>query len=164
MVLLGLVRQMVYNRALAPVEVEGGMEWNVAAAGIPKKLVIGDKVDISLDEAVLTGKVWQVSPTNGSYLMNSARLGKVGNMIIYGHNRKPILGNLKQVKVGEEIKLFDVMGKEWPYRVVKTVVVNPKDTSWLQETDIPTLTVYTCTGLLDSQRLIVRAVPVGKNY
>ena len=93
LVLLGLVKQMAYNRALAPVEAEGGMGGNVAEEGIPKKLAIGDKVDISLDEAVLTGKVWQVSPTNGSYLMNSARLGEVGNMIIYGHNRKPILGN-----------------------------------------------------------------------
>ena len=160
LVLMGLVKQIAYNRALAPLAVKEGKEQVGMADLVPKRMMIGDKINISLDEAALIGNKWTVSPVNGTYLINSARLGEVGNMIIYGHNRKQILGNLRQLKGGDRIVLYDAAGKTWPYRVVKTLTINPAEAFWLQNTDTPMLTVYTCTGLLDSKRLIVRAVPV----
>lgn len=159
----GLVKQTNYQRSMAPLTAISVTQNEASNSGVPKKIIIGEAVNIPLDEAQLVGQKWTVSPVNGTYLLNSARLGQVGNMIIYGHNLKSIFGNLKMVETGDRVTLTDELGKDWTYRVVKTVVINPADSSWLQDTDIPMLTIYTCAGFMDSKRLIVRAVPVGKS-
>lgn len=159
LVLAGGLKQYLTVRSLTPGEAvnQGVMIASVAAK--PIEMQIADKVAVTIEGVKPAAGNWPVSPVGANYVLNSAQLGEAGNLIIYGHNRKQILGGLKQVAVGDRVRLTDQYGKEWVYRVVKTFAVSPGETKWLEPTDTPVLTIYTCTGWLDSQRLIVRAIP-----
>jgi sortase A len=81
--------------------------------------------------------------------------GENGNPVIFGHSTLPylfdpgdyktIFANLYKVKVGDEI-LAEVSGVSYKYKVFEIKVVNPNDTSVLeQKFDDSYLTLVTCT-------------------
>jgi len=104
-----------------------------------------------------TGK-WETTTKGVSYLVSSAMPGQVGNSIFYGHNYKNILGNLKNAKPGQiiEVKLANGVWRKFRIEYVQTVA--PNQTGILDQTDDKRLTLYTCTGFLDSKRLVVTAL------
>lgn len=126
----------------------------------PTKISTGKKVDVTITPGVLQDDVWSISDSTATFLTQSARPGEGGNVVIYGHNTRPILGNIRTVKVGEEIAVTTADGQQHRYRVTWTKEVRPSDVSSVQPTDTEVLTVYTCTGFLDSKRFIVRAEPI----
>lgn len=126
----------------------------------PTKIFIRWFVDTAITDAVYTGTKWTVSPDTASYLLQSARPGEKGNIILYGHNTREILGNIRALKGGETVLLTTEDGVGHTYRVESMAEVPPNQTELLKPTDFEVLTIYTCSGLLDSQRFIVRAVPV----
>lgn len=114
-------------------------------------------VNVKVGETSIVNGVWQILPDAAAHLSTSARIGDSGNMIIYGHNKNEILGPIRWIKVGEKIDLKDKDGNTYSYTVVKTDTVNPDNVSYLQPSNEETLTIYTCVGILDSQRFIVVA-------
>lgn len=108
----------------------------------------------------LTNGNWEVSPEKTSFLSQSARPGEGGNIILYGHNTRKILGNIRALKGGEIITLTTEDGKAHQYKVERMKESDPSDVSWLQPTDSEVLTLYTCSGIFDSKRFLVRAVPI----
>lgn len=125
----------------------------------PSHIFIRWFVDSDITDAVYTGSKWTVSADSASYLLQSARPGEGGNIIIYGHNTRPILGNIRALKGNETITLTTEDGTEHLYRVDSLTEVAPNQTQLLQPTDTEVLTIYTCSGIFDSQRFIVRALP-----
>lgn len=117
-------------------------------------------IDLSVEEAVIKDGVWQISPKNVSHLATSAVPGQGGNIVVYGHNKASILGRLRSIKEGEKIYLKNQTGEIFPYVVEKTVIVNPDDIQYVEKKNEEVLTLYTCTGLFDSQRLVVVAKPL----
>lgn len=126
----------------------------------PKTLVIPDiSVDLDVETSQAKGNVWQISETGVSYLASSATLEQTGNTVIYGHNKKNLLGKLPQLKKGAPIYLTDDSGKTYKFVVSEILTVKPEDVWILTETSEKILTLYTCTGFLDSKRLVIRALP-----
>jgi len=102
---------------------------------------------------------WETTTKGVSFLTSSANPGEIGNSIFYGHNYKNILGNLKKAKPGDNIAVNKSDGSIQNYRVEYVQVVSPDTVGILDSAGDRRLTLYTCTGFLDSKRLVVTAFP-----
>lgn len=93
---------------------------------------------------------------------------KGGNTVIVGHrftysDGPAIFYHLDKLKVGDQFAVF-WQGKKYLYQAQEVRVVEPHQTEIEQNTDEPTLTLYTCTPMWTSkQRLVVIAKPVEDN-
>ncbi len=127
----------------------------------PKRIIIVSAgVDLPVEEGKIVGGIWQISNTNATHLAGSQVLGQSGNIVIYGHNKRSIFGNLGSVNVGDIVETFAENGKEFDYKIKSISTVSPSDIDVVLPTNYPILTIYTCTGFLDSERLVVKAIPV----
>lgn len=134
-------------------------EQVVERKALPQHIFIPWNTDAEIAPAELKDGVWGVHDTKVSYLLQSARPGENGNIILYGHNKREILGNIRALKGGEPITLTSENGDIHRYKVEWVKETAPKNLEALQPTQTEVLTLYTCSGLLDSQRFIVRALP-----
>lgn len=125
---------------------------------LPSSLVI-DKLNINLP--IITSEIkngkWEVNNSGVSYLLSSPIPGNKGNSVMYGHNWSNLLGKLINIKIGDEIiiKYEDESVKK--FKVILIQEVNPSDTSILNNTNDSRITLYTCSGFLDSKRFVVVA-------
>lgn len=103
---------------------------------------------------------WPVHDSVANFLLTSASPTQNSNIVIYGHNTRDALWILKRLKTGEEIVLTSESGSKYTYKVDQIFVTNPEDVAVVMPTDQEILTLYTCTGLFDQKRLVVRAKPV----
>jgi LPXTG-site transpeptidase (sortase) family protein len=117
-------------------------------------------IDVDIEPQVYVDGEWTVSPNNASYLTASALPGEIGNIIIYGHNKRTIMGNIRALKGYEKITVTLADGTTKLYQVQSMKEVSPTRTELLKQTDHEVLTLYTCSGLMDSKRFVVRAIPV----
>lgn len=113
------------------------------------------RIDLPVFEAKAEDDVWEISDEGASYLLGSGVPGQKGNVIIYGHNKVKLFGPIRRLKIGDEIKVINKKGEEFVYKVKETKIVSPEEISVLAPTKEPTLTLYTCTGFLDSKRFVV---------
>jgi LPXTG-site transpeptidase (sortase) family protein len=104
--------------------------------------------------------IWEISEHGISHLKASGHPGQNTNMIYYGHNTIDRLGQLHLIKKNDIITITDQYGKKYKYKVYERVVVYPTEMEKLIEHTEESLTIYTCTGFADSQRLLVKAKKV----
>jgi len=109
---------------------------------------------------VIDDEVWQVSEKGASHLSISANPGEKGNIVIYGHNKNNLFGPIRWLEKGDSIKVINEEEKEFLYKVVGTVQVNPTELEYVLPKEKEILTLYTCDGFLDSRRYVVLAEPV----
>lgn len=127
----------------------------------PQRLIIPDlAVDLPIEPGDIIGETWSISPNTANHLQTSARPGGAGNIVIYGHDSRAVLGALKKARLGQDIVVHDATGTAHTYRIEKMSAVSPTDISLIQPTDKEILTVYTCTGLFNEQRLVIQAKPI----
>jgi sortase A len=127
---------------------------------LPVRLLIPSlDIDVPITAGTIIDGMWSISDTHASHLVSSAYPGDDGNMILYGHDKRSILGKLPRITVGDGIIVEDTEGNEHRYNVTEIHTVSPNDTDLIQPTDSTVLTVYTCTGFLNSKRFVVRALP-----
>lgn len=116
------------------------------------------KIDLPIVEAKVVAGYWEVAETTASHGVGSAYPAENGNVVIFAHARAGMFLPLRDIKVDE---LVYILGYEkwYRYRVVRTKLVDPKDVEVIAPTETETLTLFTCSGFMDSKRLIVTAVP-----
>lgn len=157
-----LVHKLFYYRSLSL----SRMQANIVVHELPKVLPLPTHIfipwntDTDIESLPYENNQWQVSDTKVTYLLGSARPGESGNIILYGHNKREILGNIRALKGGEKVTLTTGDGKVHTYVVSKVKEVDPTDVSLLAPTSTETLTMYTCSGFWDSRRFIVQAKPI----
>ncbi|OGG09242.1 hypothetical protein A2154_03455 [Candidatus Gottesmanbacteria bacterium RBG_16_43_7] len=113
--------------------------------------------------SIANGK-WYIADSSATYLDSSATPGSPGNIVIYGHNKPTVFGILAQLGVGDEITVIARSGSIYRYSVMSTSVVEPEDISVAFPTRREILTLYTCTGLFDTKRLVIVASPIKYQY
>lgn len=164
LVSLSLTHNFLRSRALrieaATVEEYVTSSTKVDDATLPKHIFIPWNTDSEITPQLYVQGEWTISPDKVSYLINSARPGEMGNIILYGHNRRSILGNIRALKGGEQITLTLNNGVKRVYLVKKITEVSPAQTELLLPTATEILTLYTCSGPLDSRRFVVQASPL----
>jgi LPXTG-site transpeptidase (sortase) family protein len=116
-------------------------------------------IALSLTPAQIANGIWQTSDTTATHLLSSARPGENGNIVIYAHNRRHLFGNLKQIKLNDEIALTTSANKVHTYKVISIKEVVPEAIETVLPTDHEVVTVYTCAGWYDQYRLVVKATP-----
>lgn len=156
---LGLHTQFKHVETVAATQdiVTTDIPITIKHAPLPTSIKIGTLIDQTIEEhSFSVENMPTVSSDRVSYLSSSARPGEIGNVILYGHNKRTILGNLSQVKVGDVITLSTADNQLVSYTVSTAKVVELTDTQWLLQTETHSITIYTCIGWMDSQRFIVR--------
>ncbi len=115
------------------------------------------RVDLPIVESSIRGGQWEVTNQGVSHLGQSPEPGQRGNSIIYGHNWNNLLGSLVKIKPGQSINIKYDDGSQKNFEVIYTQVVKPTDVGILKQTSDKRITLYTCTGLFDSQRFVAVA-------
>lgn len=118
------------------------------------------KLNLNIAEAAIVNGTWDISFTGASHLVNSANPGTPGNIIIYGHNKNSLFGPIRWLSVGDTIHITDQTGQIHPYQISQTLTTTPENIQYILPKSEEILTLYTCTGLFDSQRFIVLARPL----
>lgn len=153
------------TNAESPTELPGGpdkLETENQQLSPPTKIEI-PRINIALPitvNSISEKGIWEISETGASFLNLSAMPGSGSNTVIYGHNKKHLFGPLIQIKIGDGITIHTENNETKNYQVQEILTVTPDEISVILPTKKEILTVYTCTGLLDSKRFVVRAVPV----
>ncbi len=141
----------------APPEVVIKQEKTGEQLFIPTQISVPSvNISLNISPGIISGNDWTLYDDKASWLSTSATLGK-GNVIIYGHNLEPLLGNLKNIEVGDEIKILS-NDKEFEFIVTEKKAVSPDQTNAVLS-DENQITLYTCDGAFDRKRLIVIAKP-----
>lgn len=119
-------------------------------------------LELPVIQTSIQNGIWQIPDTMVAHLASSARPREGSNIVLYAHNTQQLFARLPQVKVGDEVILTSGDGQQFHYQITETKIVNPNQVQEVVPTDYEVLTVYTCTGWLDSQRFVVKARPVDK--
>jgi LPXTG-site transpeptidase (sortase) family protein len=110
--------------------------------------------------ATIRNEVWEINPEGVSHLISSANPGEGNNIVLYGHNKKALLGNLKNIDDGAIIELTMTNGRTYQYITESMIVVSPDEIELVLPSDYEKLTIYTCFGFADRERLVIVAKPL----
>jgi sortase A len=115
---------------------------------------------ISLDKVIVEGTSTNDLRQGPGHYPGTPLPGEQGNAAVAGHRTTygaPFY-NLDRLVPGDPIDVTTVQGR-FTYRVTRTLVVSPTDTSVVANTATPELTLTTCNPRFSaSQRLVVHAV------
>lgn len=125
----------------------------------PSRIVIPKhSIDLSVVEAKVKNGFWETSETQASHGIGSANPSDRGNIVIFAHARNGLFGPIRNISLGTQV--YILTKDHWFTYVVDTVkLVAPDAVEVIRQTDKETLTLFTCSGFLDSKRLVVTAVP-----
>ena len=115
-------------------------------------------IDLEIIPSKITNNTWEAASQGVSYLSSSPIPGEKGNSILYGHNWTNLLGNLTKIRPGHEINIILSNREKKTFIVEYISIVGPNDTQILANTDDTRITLYTCTGFLDTKRFVVTAL------
>ena len=126
---------------------------------LPTRISIKDVgIDLPITQAKINNNTWETTENGVSYLVSSPLPGEEGNSVLYGHNWANLLGPLVKIRTGQEIIVqFSDQSKK-KFVVEYTSVVSPNESSILAPSKDKRITLYTCTGFLDSKRFVVVAI------
>lgn len=119
------------------------------------------QISLPVIKSEIRNNKWDATIEGVSYLKSSPLPGAQGNSILYGHNWASLLGNLKKVKPGDQIEISYSDQSSKKFLVEYLVEVKPDDTSILNNSSDSRITLYTCSGFLDSKRFVVVAKLLG---
>lgn len=126
---------------------------------LPKRIVIKSKqIDVPIIPAKVTNNIWETTSNGASYLTSSPIPGNVGNSIVYAHNWASLFGKLPSVKAGDVVEIEYMDGSRKTFRIEYTSIVSPNESKVLTQTNDKRVTLYTCTGFLDTKRFIAVAI------
>ena len=110
---------------------------------------------LEVSDGFIKDNRWTISKTGISYLTTSGKLGEQGNVILYGHNTQDVLGGLWKVQAGDIVEVTDSGGNTYKFEVFERKEVKPNAVEILESADDSRLTIYTCSGFLDTARFVV---------
>lgn len=119
--------------------------------------VPSQNISAPITPAYITSGQWETSDHSVSLLANPEVITATTGTIVYGHNWESLFGNLKHAVIGDTIVLSYSDGSTKTFTVEHIQVVHPKEVAAVSQGE---LVLYTCTGFLDSKRLIVSATEV----
>lgn len=124
----------------------------------PTRIIIRDLgIDLPIYPAKVSNNQWETTTQGASYLTSSPIPGETGNSIIYAHDWVSLFGPLYDAKVGDKVEVEFADKTQKIFVIRQTSVVSYNQTGVLAPTKDRRITLYTCTGFLDSQRMVAVA-------
>lgn len=131
-----------------------------SVAEAPLRIVIpAYQVDLPIQTSRVIEGYWELSETTASFGLGSAFPGEKGNTVVFAHARKGLFLPLRDIRKGTDVYLL-TSHLWYRYRVTETKLVDPNRVEEVSPTEDEILTLFTCSGFLDSKRLIVTATPL----
>ncbi|MEX0895530.1 MAG: sortase [Patescibacteria group bacterium] len=130
----------------------------------PQQIII-PSLDLALpvETAEIAYNTWEVSETTASFGKGSSLPGTIGNSVIFAHARPHLFGELDQISQGDLIHVFT--DYDWfVYEVTELLIVTPENTEVIKKREATELTLFTCTGINDSHRFVVKAKPLSNQF
>lgn len=142
-----------------PIHINDTLLTHTTPAQPPQRIIIPSvSIDLVVKEARLVNGYWETSETTASHGLGSAYPGQNGNVVIFAHARDGLFAPIRTLK--NDARVYVLTNDRWhEYRVKSIRTVAPNETQVIGQTDTETLTLFTCTGFLDSKRLVVTATP-----
>jgi LPXTG-site transpeptidase (sortase) family protein len=133
----------------------------ITSETIPVEIIIpGLNIDLPIIPATLQKGKWELTSKGVSYLISSDSADISGSNILYGHNWPNLLGKITKLQIGDKILLRYTNQINREYIVTSIKIINSADISVLSNESLDQLTLYTCSGFLDSKRLVIKATVV----
>ncbi len=130
-----------------------------AVVNPPVRITIRDLgIDLPIFPAKVVKSEWQTTTKGASYLLSSPIPGNTGNSIIYAHDWASLFGPLVNIRPDMDIDVEYEDKTRKKFIVQYTSVVPYTQSSILAPSKDKRITLYTCTGFLDSQRMVAVAV------
>lgn len=140
-----------------PIRIDGALMGLSSDEYKPIRIVIPRvAIDVPVVEAPVTGGLWELSETSASHGQGSANPGEKGNAVIFAHARDGLFGPIRDMKNGDAVYIF-TKERWFKYKIVDIKQVNPDQLEVIAPTGDETLTLFTCSGFLDSKRFIAVA-------
>lgn len=147
----------LYLRTSFSMSVEAGGNSQTNAT-LPVQINIpASNISLPVIPTTQNGNSFTTSSSGVNYLINTSLPGQNGNSVFYGHNWPKLLGNLKQAERGDIITLKYPTGEIKTFTIDLITTISAKNAQINTYSDSKILTLYTCTGFLDSKRLIITA-------
>lgn len=125
---------------------------------LPTQLTISkQQINLPITPASIINGEWQLSTTGISLLQTQPLTDSAHGYILYGHNWPVLLGNLQRTRIGDTLSLSYTGGEQDNYLITSKFTVTPTQLDILNLAQPNTVLLYTCTGFMDSRRLIVLA-------
>lgn len=125
----------------------------------PERITISDLgIDLPVYKATIKNNVWPTTDIGASYLTSSPLPGEKGNSVIYGHNWESLFGKLRNAKAGQQVVITYPDNTKKVFVIEYTSIVSPDEASILAPSKDSRITLYTCTGLFDSERFVAVAI------
>lgn len=120
------------------------------------------KADIKVIKGGIANGNWVLSDSEALYLPTSGKIGEGFNTILYAHNRENLFGNLKKIQKGDLLVIKDNADKDFIYKVYLIENIDPRDIKRLFSEEKDIVTLFTCDGWFDQERLLVRGKLINK--
>lgn len=124
----------------------------------PQIAIPSANIVLPVYSANIYGTRWETTKLGVSHLATSPKAGDRGNSVFYGHNWPNLLGRLNQVKTGDKIFITGEDGNVKRFTIAYIFTVNENQTEIFANTTDYRITLYTCTALFDTKRLVVTAL------
>jgi len=160
----GTIEENEEDPGLTPEEREA-LRKQAIENNLAKQTVIGiieiDSVNIL--EPVVEGTTADNLKCAAGHVENTNYFGEAGNCVICGHNGGlygVLFKYLKNVKLGDEVKITDEYGDEYTYEVYDSFIVEPDEVWVLSDLTnddgdkLETLTLFTCENNGKKRRII----------
>lgn len=142
-----------------PIKISKDLTKKIDSTGeeVPARIIIPRlNIDLPVVEAKVVDGYWELSENSASFGLGSAFLGDSGNSVIFAHARPNLFGPLKNINSKDKIYLL-TKKHFFSYEVSEIKTVYPNQTEVVGPTNDERLTLFTCSGFFDTQRLIVLA-------
>ncbi len=158
-ILVTLPSKLRSAEAAGPIQIDQQLLTDQVVKNPPVRIIIPKlNLDLPVVVAPVVGGYWQLSDTSASYGVGSAHPGEVGNMVIFAHAREGLFLPLREVKKEELVYILSA-DKWYRYKVSDIKFVDPSQVEVIKPTSNEQVTLFTCSGFLDSKRLVVTALP-----
>jgi LPXTG-site transpeptidase (sortase) family protein len=127
------------------------------SANLPTAIRIDSlNINLPVSETAIVKGIWEIPTIGAGHLNTSAGVG-LGNMVIYAHNKNNLFGPIRWIKKDSQIEVIAQDGLTYNYQVVEVKEVSPNNVEYILPKSKEILTLYTCSGIFDSKRLVVVA-------
>ncbi|HWY79076.1 MAG TPA: sortase [Candidatus Sulfotelmatobacter sp.] len=125
----------------------------------PKRITISSLgIDLPIYKAAIINNIWPTTGSGVSYLTSSPLPGEKGNSVIYAHNWRSLFGKLVDAKIGDSVVVMYPDNTKKVFIISYTSIVSPSESTILASSNDKRITLYTCTGFLDSKRFVAVAI------
>ena len=126
---------------------------------VPERITIASLgIDLPIYKATIVHNIWPTTDFGASYLTSSPLPGDKGNSIIYAHNWISLFGKLRNAKIGDKVVITYPDHIKKTFVIEYTSIVTPNESSILAPSKDRRITMYTCTGFLDTKRFVAVAI------